>query len=320
MKVSIIVPVYNVKEYLEKCLNSLVEQTLREIEIFLVDDGSSDGSAEILQKYKETYPDKIFVITKKNEGQATARNVALKRISGEYVGFVDSDDWIDKDMYERMYSEAIKNQSDIVICDMIDHYENYQIYHNSSDFTNRFTVTPSACNKLFKRTLIGQDEFPKGLWYEDFEFTTKQLMKTEQISVIHKGFYHCHCRSISTMNNNNSQKNLDILVVLDHLKKYVEDNDWETKYGNTLEYLVLDHVLITSINRVAKQKNKQKNETIRKMRAYVLKYYPKFYQDEVYKKMKRNRKIVAYLNSKGLHQLVRFILEIKKKVKSISRN
>ena len=318
MKVSIIVPVYNVKDYLKKCLDSLVQQTLEEIEIFLVDDGSTDGSADILREYSLNYPDKIIVITKENGGQATARNVALKRVQGEYVGFVDSDDWVDKNMYEEMYSLAKKEQSDIVICDMIDHYADYDVYHHSSQFEDKFSVTPSACNKLFKRELIIGEEFPSGLWYEDFEFTTKQLMKTERISVIHKGFYHCHCRSVSTMNNNNSEKNLNMLAVLDHLREYVKEKGWEEKYRNTMEYLVLDHVLITSINRVARQKNSKRKEIIKQMREYVLRLYPHFSRDPVYLNMKRNRRIIAYLNSRGLHQLSRLILDTKEKMRRAS--
>ena len=105
-----------------------------------------------------------------------------------------------------MYQKAKSEEADIVICDTTDHYPDKDVYHHASCFTDKFKVTPSACNKIFKRAFVGDRKFPVGLWYEDFEFTTKNLMLTEKIAVIHKGFYHCHCRLVSTMTNNNARK------------------------------------------------------------------------------------------------------------------
>lgn len=315
MKVSIVVPVYNVKNYLKECMESLINQTLQDIEIIAVDDGSTDGSADILTEYAQKYPQKVVVFHKENGGQASARNLALDMVKGEYVGFVDSDDWVEPTMYDVMYHEAEMNHADIVICDMIDHYPTYEIYHHSSDFESKFKVTPSACNKLFRKESIGNDKFPHGLWYEDFEFTTKQLMKTEKIASVHQGFYHCHCREVSTMNNNNSEKNLDILQVLDHLQQFTIDNGWEEKYHSAMEYLVIDHVLITSINRVARQTNAGKKSVITEMRNYVKQRYPHFTKGQVYREMSKNRRIIAWLNACGLHNVSKMILDIKEKTK-----
>ena len=232
IKVSVIIPVYNTEDYLKECIESLVNQTLREIEILIVNDGSTDSSLEIMKEFKNKYPNIIKIFDKVNGGQASARNYALPFAQGEYLGFVDSDDWVDSTMYEEMYEKAEKEDADIVICDMVDHFPDRTVCYPSSRFENKFKVTPSACNKLFKRSLVKEDVFPVGLWYEDFEFTTMQLMKTDCISVIHKGLYHCHCREVSTMYNNNSEKNQDILVVLEHLVEYVEKNGWYEKYKN----------------------------------------------------------------------------------------
>ena len=271
IKVSVIIPVYNTEDYLKECIESLVNQTLREIEILIVNDGSTDSSLEIMKEFKNKYPNIIKIFDKVNGGQASARNYALPFAQGEYLGFVDSDDWVDSTMYEEMYEKAEKEDADIVICDMVDHFPDRTVCYPSSRFENKFKVTPSACNKLFKRSLVKEDVFPVGLWYEDFEFTTMQLMKTDCISVIHKGLYHCHCREVSTMYNNNSEKNQDILVVLEHLVEYVEKNGWYEKYKNVLEYLYIDHVLITSINRVQKQTNEKKKIVINNLRKEVLK-------------------------------------------------
>lgn len=114
VKVSVIVPIYNAEQYLEKCLDSIVAQTLSDIEIILIDDGSTDGSAEICRKYLDD--ERVSYFFKENEGLAAARQDGIERASGEYVGFVDSDDWIEPDMYEKMYDAAKTNGADVVMC------------------------------------------------------------------------------------------------------------------------------------------------------------------------------------------------------------
>ena len=108
IKVSVIVPVWNVEKYLEKCLDSLVNQTLKEIEIIVVNDESPDNSQKIIDKYVKKYPKKIKALSQKNGGQGSARNHGLKYATGEYIGYVDSDDYIEKNMYELMYNKAKK--------------------------------------------------------------------------------------------------------------------------------------------------------------------------------------------------------------------
>ena len=316
IKVSVIIPVYNTEDYLKECLESLVNQTLREIEILIVNDGSTDSSLEIMKEFKNKYPNIIKIFDKVNGGQASARNYALPFAQGEYLGFVDSDDWVDSTMYEEMYEKAEKEDADIVICDMVDHFPDRTVCYPSSRFENKFKVTPSACNKLFKRSLVKEDVFPVGLWYEDFEFTTMQLMKTDCISVIHKGLYHCHCREVSTMYNNNSEKNQDILVVLEHLVEYVEKNGWYEKYKNVLEYLYIDHVLITSINRVQKQTNEKKKIVINNLRKEVLKKYNSFYKDDAFREMPKKRQIIALLNAYGLCSMSMMLLKITEIIKN----
>ena len=316
IKVSVIIPVYNTEDYLRECIESLVNQTLREIEILIVNDGSTDSSLEIMKEFKNKYPNIIKIFDKVNGGQASARNYALPFAQGEYLGFVDSDDWVDSTMYEEMYEKAEKEDADIVICDMVDHFPDRTVCYPSSRFENKFKVTPSACNKLFKRSLVKEDVFPVGLWYEDFEFTTMQLMKTDCISVIHKGLYHCHCREVSTMYNNNSEKNQDILVVLEHLVEYVEKNGWYEKYKNVLEYLYIVHVLITSINRVQKQTNEKKKIVINNLRKEVLKKYNSFYKDDAFREMPKKRQIIALLNAYGLCSMSMMLLKITEIIKN----
>lgn len=315
IKISVIIPVYNTEEYIGECLDSLINQTYPNMEIIAIDDGSTDGTLDIMKSYEAQYPDKLKVLTQANQGQAVARNHGLEFATGDYLGFVDSDDWVDKDMYEKMINQAIATSADIVIVDMVDHFPNRTIYHHSSVFDNKFKVTPSACNKLFKRDFVGNVRFPKGLWYEDFCFTTKLLFTTDAIATIHEGLYHCHAREVSTMFNNNSEKNLDMIVILDELKDYLhKQNLWDSnKY--VFNYLIVDHVLITTINRVSTQKNEAKNSVIKELRRYATSNDVSISDAQNNFNIPNKRALIAKLNLKGMHAVSRTILNMTAKIK-----
>lgn len=318
MKVSVIVPVYNVEEYLDACLNSLVNQTLKEIEILVVNDGSPDNSQEIIDKYVNDYPNLVKSIIKENGGQASARNVALDIAQGEYVDFVDSDDWVKLDMYENMYKKVKESDADIVICNTTDHYKEYSVYHKPAEFTNKFRQTPSPCNKLFKRSFIGDFRFPEGkIWYEDFVFVTELLMLTDNIARCNKDYYHCNCGQDSTMINNNSPKNLDIITALNLIIKFAKENNLYEKYKTDIDYMIIDHVLITTINRVNKQTHPEKDRVLRELREYVKKQIPNLKKKQVYKDIKLNRRIIASLNLIGLHKISKCLISIKSKVRGV---
>ena len=313
IKVSVIVPVYNVEKYIDKCLDSLVNQTLKDIEIIVVNDGSPDNSQKIIDKYVKKYPNKVKSFIKENGGQGSARNLGMEYAKGEYISFVDSDDWIDFDALEKMYDLAKKEKSDIVICDMIDHYPDYEIYHNCTKYNSVFEVTPSACNKIFKRSTIKDFNFLSKLWYEDFNFTTKVLFNTDKISNISKGFYHCNCGHVSTMCNNNSLKNLDIIIIIDDIIKYLKENN---KYDrNIISYLIFDHILITTINRVSVQNSNDKREVISKLNSYCRDNISDYDSQEFYQNISRNRKIIAWLNYHKMYSVSRILLKIKENIK-----
>ena len=314
IKVSVIVPVYNVEKFIDKCLSSLVNQTLKEIEVVVVNDGSPDNSQEIIDKYVNKYPNKVKSFIKENGGQGSARNLGLEHAKGEYIAFIDSDDWIDEEALEKMYNLAKKKNSDVVICDMVDHFlidndKEKKIYHNCTKYDSVYEVTPSASNKIFKREIIGTLRFVPKIWYEDFNFTTKILLNTKKISTISKGYYHCNCGHISTMNNNNSLKNLDILTAVEDIIKYVKENN---KYNKEIiTYLIYDHILITTINRVANQKNKDKKDVIKKLTLYCKQNIPNYKLCKFYKNINPKRKLIADLNYNNLWYISKIILNTK---------
>ena len=124
IKVSVIVPIYNAEKYLRQCLDSIINQTLKDIEIICINDGSTDSSAEICQEYLSDT--RVSYYSKKNEGLAAARDDGMQKATGEYIGFVDSDDWLELDMYEKMYNTAKNSDSDVVFCNWITNDDNYR--------------------------------------------------------------------------------------------------------------------------------------------------------------------------------------------------
>lgn len=150
IKVSVIVPIFNAAEYLEKCLDSIISQTLKEIEIILIDDGSIDGSAEICKKYLSD--SRVTYYHKENEGLAAARDDGMLHATGEYIGFVDADDWLKPEMYEKMYNAAKSNNSDVVFCNCLQN-------------ENGYVFTPEMPDGPYNREAIKKEILPKTLAY-----------------------------------------------------------------------------------------------------------------------------------------------------------
>lgn len=258
VKVSIIVPVYNVEDYLEKCLASLINQTLKEIEIIVVNDGSTDGSQEIIDRYSNL-DNRIISLKKENGGLSDARNYALPYVKGEYIGFVDSDDYVDINMYEEMYLAAKKENYDLVECDFIWEFPNKQVHDESNIVDNPLVdIRVVAWNKLYKTSLIKKSKitFPVGLRYEDVAFCYQLLPHVKNIGYVKGTFYHYMQRETSIANTQNEKVGqlYDILrLVLDYYKK----NKLKKKYYAELEYIFIRYIFGRSFYRITCIKDKK---------------------------------------------------------------
>ena len=256
-KVSIIVPFYNVEGYMEKCLDSLVNQTLDDIEIILVNDGSKDNSALIAKKYLEKYPEKIVYLEKENGGLSDARNYGMPYAKGEYIAFLDSDDYVEKDMYEKMYEIAKKENSDMVECDFYWEYPDKKkedigkIYSGKNEMLEKIRVV--AWNKLIKREILEKTkiQFPKGYRYEDVEFTYKLIPYLEKVSFLKKPCIHYMQRQGSISNTQN-ERTKEIFDVLEHVIDYYKQNNFYEKYKNELEYVYIRYAFCSSLLRIVK--------------------------------------------------------------------
>lgn len=311
MKLSIIVPVYNVEAFLPKCLDSLLAQTIEDFEIILVNDGSPDNSQLIIDRYAAEYPDKIRSLTIDNGGQGRARNFGLDIAQGEFIGFVDSDDWIVPEMYEKLYEAAVGAEADISLCDMLAVYEDGREELQSARFDEAapMSAAGSSCNKLFRRSLVADMRFPERLWYEDFAFSAKLLMKSAKTVYVREPLYIYRCGQPSTMHNNNSGRNLEIIEIMEEIRPAVS----EDRRGE-FDALLIDHVLLDTVNRVALHTGNDKKQVLKKLRDYVRGHIPQLAVCAVFKKQPRNRRIVMWLNYHGLHDVSKLLLALKRKL------
>ena len=258
-KVSVIVPFYNVEGYIEKCLDTLVNQTLEDIEIILVNDGSKDNSILIAKKFLENYPKKIVYLEKENGGLSDARNFGIPYAKGEYIAFLDSDDYVEKNMYEEMYALAKKENSDMVQCNFYWEYidknkkkiGDVQKYSNKKELITKGRV--EAWNKLIKREILENEEirFPKGLRYEDVEFTYKLAPYLEKVSFIDKPFIH-YIQRQNSISNSQNEKTAEIFDILDNVIKYYKEKNIYEEYKNELEYIYVKTVFCRSLLRMTK--------------------------------------------------------------------
>ena len=260
--VSVIVPFYNVENYIEKCLETLVNQTLEDIEIILVNDGSKDRSKIIVDKFLKQYPEKIVYLEKENGGLSDARNYAIPYVKGEYIAFLDSDDYVEYTMYKDMYELAKKENSDMVECDFYWEYpyknktkeDKGLIYNGKKEMIEKVRVV--AWNKLIKKEVLEKSKvlFPKGLRYEDVEFTYKLVPYLEKVSFLKKPCVH-YIQREGSISNNQNERNKEIFQVLDNVIGFYKENNLYDEYKDELEYIYVRYAFCSSLLRIVKIKD-----------------------------------------------------------------
>lgn len=239
--ISIIVPVYNVEKYLNECLNSIIKQTYKNLEIMLIDDGSSDRSGTICDDYA-ALDSRISVIHQKNGGVAAARNAGLNKSTGEFIGFVDSDDYISGDFIQKMVSAIRRYECDIVICGclLIDESgipqkkkvipEDAPLVLNGHEVFEEIILklNNAVWNKLYRKQCIGETRFPDGTIHgEDFIFNLQCASKARKTVVISNTHYFYRMRQNSITHSKFSEKRLYEISVKDYVYKYVIINSPE---------------------------------------------------------------------------------------------
>lgn len=228
--ISVIVPVYNVEPYLRKCLDSVVYQTYRDLEILIIDDGSTDGSGRICDEYRND--ERVKVFHTENRGLSAARNLGLENAAGDWIGFVDSDDWIEPDMYEVLIKRALETGADVVECGYIIEYVTKQ---KKCSVTQK--IIPSAesvsalingkiqtrvWNKIYRGKLFSGTRFPDSRCFEDIA-TTHKLVHNSIVTGCSGFYYHYTQRDSSISQNHDSQNLIDYWLA--YKQRYDETKD-----------------------------------------------------------------------------------------------
>lgn len=232
--ISVIVPVYNVEKYLERCVKSIVAQTYTDLEILLIDDGSTDKSGKMCDDFQQT-DSRIKAFHKQNGGLSDTRNYGIEHSAGEFISFVDSDDYIDEKMLETLHRLITENDADLAVCSAMDVFEGKEVTQvkeikefnlnkvESYKYMLRGDGIPSACNKLYKRQTVGDVRFPVGKLYEDGFFTPQILKKVEKTAVTSKPMYYYFRRADSITTKPFRKGDLDVIEAYDKCVKQVKE-------------------------------------------------------------------------------------------------
>lgn len=253
-KVSFIVISYNIKNYIEKCIRSILEQTLNDIEVIIVDDGSKDGTLEILNTLSKE-DSRIKLISQKNMGANAARKTGLKYANGEYINFIDGDDWVSNELAEKMYRLARKKNSDIICYDYYVAYDN----KNNKEFINdkyedingdkylKLLLTrkifQNVWNRFIKREFIEKTEFlntPDSGMGEDLADNIVWGLGKPSVSMSDEKLYFYYKRNDSAMNKS-SARNLEIKDSLEYIEKIFKEKGLYEKYSQEIEFLWFEH-------------------------------------------------------------------------------
>lgn len=248
--ITIVVPIYNTEKYLKKCIDSIISQTYKNIEIILVNDGSTDNSKKICEEY-EKKDDRIKLINKKNGGQGSAKNVGIDAATGNYIGFVDSDDYIDEDMFETLYNLCIKNEADISMVafnKVIDGKVMKTIDFNGETIIfDKFNAIKEllldreiknySWNKLFKKEIYNDVRFSENLKYEDIEITVRLFEKINRLAYKKISKYYYVQRNNSTVNSKKYSNLKDYLTVTKQRYEYLKNKDILIEKYNALGFI-----------------------------------------------------------------------------------
>ncbi|MCI6272262.1 MAG: glycosyltransferase [Erysipelotrichaceae bacterium] len=261
VKVSVIVPCFNAEKYISKALDSLLSQTLDDMEIIVINDGSSDNSKEIIDEYYKKYPNKIRVYHQENKGIASVRNYGLSLVNGEYFGFLDSDDYTKSDMYFKMYAKAKETDADMVVSNFMwvsdkkERLEKEGPYIAGKDMMVKLFAT--LWNKIYKTSLIKESDlkFPDGNRYEDacFLYCLSSILK--KVEFIDEAFV-SYVQVSTSITHTNNQQVKNMITVFNIIYDYYKNNNLFDEYKDELEYIHIKFFLGNSFLRSSLIKDK----------------------------------------------------------------
>ncbi len=325
MKLSIIVPVYNVEKYIAKCLASLVEPDLTGYEIIAVNDGSTDRSRDILGEWSEKWPSLIHPVDTPNGGLGHARNVGMSVAKGEYLLFVDSDDYL-KPHAVREIMDTLKTPFDIAVFDFVHVDENgrelasFSGCEREGAFTLQeypeFLFSPlNSCNKIWKRSLFPDNgiSFPIRLWFEDLASSPKLYLHAERIIHVPKTWYCYLQRKGSITNSATAVRNREMITAFSSVLEYYRDQGVYEHYRQQLEYMGFYHEFLTSVTRVNLI---DPQSTVQdELRQDYLKNFPEYTKNIYFRNAPTKYRLLAFLIRKRRWRPVHLLMTANNRVK-----
>lgn len=313
MKVSVIIPVYNTEKYLKRCIESLYMQTYKDMEVLFIDDGSTDGSSKILDEYEQMYPELFRVIHKQNSGISDTRNLGISLARGEYITFIDSDDYVLPNMIHRLYETAQSENADIVVCDYYEQRGNHNQLIQVSNFTPTtlqqsghllFDINSSPWNKIYRRELLMkfQIQYPDNVKYEDVYFVFQCLKFAQKIVKVNEPllYYVIHDQSETTILD---QRVFDIFKILDLVQDlFREEVSAYEGIHTSLEYFCINRLTTYNLQQVYQKDKKLVSMFITKSFQYLDNEFPnwknnqRFHEDNSFAKriIKKNLTLTLF--------------------------
>ncbi len=323
MKVSLIIPVYNVENYLEKCLRSVENQTYKQTEVIVINDGSPDNSYKIIDDFVDR--NENFICYKiENSGLGGARNFGVTKATGDYIVFLDSDDYISEDCIEKLVNAAESNDSDIVVCNSCDIEEDGTVIRYSKNNVQNLTTSirqnpeillnrPCAWAKMYRKSLFEDLRYVAREWYEDLRLTPKLFLKADKITYIEDSLFFYVQRAGSIMNNANVHRNLEILTAMDDLISYFKQNNVYEEFKQELDFLAIYHIAVAGITRVLLCKSPDRKAVVKKLEEY-LSDFSNLYNNKYICSLSFNQKLILKLNKNKLYFITVLIMKLKNKI------
>lgn len=236
-KISVVIPVYNVEKYLGRCLDSIINQTFEDLEIICIDDGSTDNSLLILRSYVNK-DSRIIVVSQRNQGISAVRNKGIDMAKGEYISFIDSDDWIDTDFFEKLYSSAVANNADIAAAGIIrlnKYRKRFLVKYDKTETAVEPNIKFELCdvpdrnyvwNKIYKLEKIRKNNlrFKEGVFYEDIIFTPQALYSLEKLVAVPQTFYYYWKTKNSIVTKKSEKYMHDLKNAMHYSESFIHDH------------------------------------------------------------------------------------------------
>lgn len=320
-KASVIVPVYNVEDFLEKCVDSVLAQTERDFELLLIDDGSTDGSGVLCDRLAGKDP-RIRVIHQENQGLGGARNTGIEAAACDWLLFLDSDDWIDPETLEKALMAGEQQEADMVLfafrsVDMqgkelgifLDNVPKNQSL-SPKIRKDLLLCYPCAWNKLYKKSLFLDTgvRYPLRVWYEDVRTTQKVMTEAKSIVVLDYVGYNYLQRPGSIMRNINVNRNREIIDAFDDILSYFRDKGLWEEYREELCFLTFSHLYQAQVRVIRLDR---KHPLISEFRRYLTDHFPDYRSNKYMDTMPKKQKLIHFLLERKLYFLIALIFKIK---------